>query len=108
MSKLTGEAIISALNDYVDPKYDYEPGFDELADELTKNIPTDIGTFSFIEYGINGGYEQDAYAIVRHVESGRAFKFTAYYTSYDGAQWDDGKSFEVIPKEVVRTEWVKK
>lgn len=106
MTDVTPSEIRSALDEWYDPEHEYEPGFDELISEETQNIKTDIGTFNVESYEIIGGYEQEAQVVITHVETGKTYAWDGYYTSYDGAQFDND-GYEVVPAEVTKKVWVK-
>lgn len=60
-----------------------------------------FGTFEVINTG-NLGDGHEAWSVLRHNESGRLFRRSGYYSSWDGGDWD-GDLVEVEPVQVTVT-----
>lgn len=96
-------------------KYPWDVTFNDDADifdyiEDFNPIPTKYGIARQVDkYGGEGMGEQ--YYIVWEISDGsnvRFFRADGYYASWDGHNWDDAELYEVKPKQVTKTEYVRK
>lgn len=87
----TADELNRAILDVFDPDENEDQEYYDLDEWVTETakLETSLGTVVCVSYEVVGGYEQSAYAVVKHVESGRTFIYEGYYSSYGGAQFEE-------------------
>jgi hypothetical protein len=82
----------------------------EVVDEVWRFGPVERTDFEYIaddDYW-DGGEDRYQGRVFKELSTGKLYKVSGYYSSWDGTQWDDVEEVEAVEKKVIVYEAISK